>query len=403
MSIEAVPSPSPPISGIQIPFHRVAQTGDELRCVADALRRGIESDGAYTSACARLLEERFGIAKVLPTPSCTAALEMAAILCDLSPGDEVIMPSFTFTSTANVVVLRGAKPVFVDVRIDTLNLDERLIEAAITPRTKAIFVVHYAGVACEMETICRIADRHGLLVVEDAAQAVNARYRGRALGSIGHLGAFSFHATKNYVCGEGGALCINDKGLIHRAEIVREKGTNRCQFVRGETRKYEWVDLGGSHLPSELTCAALFAQLQYLDRIQEQRREIIEFYVRELHVLAEVGAARLPHVPEHCESNSHLFHLLLPDVATRDRLKSHLAGRGIATASHYVPLHTSPMGRQLGNRSGTLPVTESIHERLLRLPLYVGLTRPELNFIVDEIKSYFRILNNGERRDIPSP
>jgi len=377
---------------MQIPFHRAAQTGGELQFLADALQRGIESDGAYTLACAHLLEERFGITKVLPTPSCSAALEMAAILCDFADGDEVIMPSFTFTSTANAVVLRGAKPVFVDIRPDTLNLDERLIEGAITPRTKAIVVVHYAGVACEMDVICAIAERHGLLVVEDAAQGVNARYRGRALGSIGHLGTYSFHATKNYICGEGGALCINDERLIRRAEIVREKGTNRSEFLRGETRKYEWVDIGGSHLPSELTCAFLLAQLQGLDSIQDRRREIYDFYFDALKSLGEKGVIQLPHVPEDCETNCHSFHILLSDPATRDGLKAHLARRGIAVASHYVPLHTSPMGSRLGNRSGTLPVTESIHERLLRLPLYADLSREELNFIVDEIKSFLPVL-----------
>ncbi|MCE9603516.1 MAG: dTDP-4-amino-4,6-dideoxygalactose transaminase [Planctomycetia bacterium] len=372
-----------------IPFHRIGQTSEELRCLADALESGLESDGRFTIACARLLEQRYRIQRVLPTPSCTAALEIAAILCNLTVDDEVIMPSFTFTSTANAVVLRGAKPIFVDVRSDTLNLDERLLEAAVTVRTKAIFVVHYAGVACEMDVVCRVADRHNLIVVEDAAQAVNASYRGRSLGSIGQLGTYSFHATKNYVSGEGGALCINDERFIARSEIIREKGTNRTQFMRGETQKYEWVDFGGSHLPSELTCAFLYAQLQKLDAIQTRRREIYDFYYRALQPLADTEHFGLPHVPDHCESNCHLFYLMLSDAATRDRLRGHMAARGIGTASHYVPLHTSPMGRRLGYRPGTLPITESIHERILRLPLYPSLTASELAVIVEEIRDFF--------------
>lgn len=378
------------VSNAPIPFHRVWQSGEELRYLAEAMAVGIESDGRFTKACAEWLERRFRIARVLPTPSCTAALEMSALLAGLGPGDEVIMPSFTFTSTANAVVLRGAQPIFVDIRTDTLNIDERLIEAAITPRTKAIIVVHYAGVACEMDTIRRIASGHGLLLVEDAAQAVDAFYRGRALGSLGDLAAFSFHATKNSVSGEGGALCINDPHLIERAEIIREKGTNRSRYIRGETKKYEWVDLGGSHLPSELSCAFLYAQLQHLDVIRARRQEIYRLYQLGLSALAETGDLQLPHVPPECDSNHHLFHVLLPDVAVRDALKAHLTQHQIGAASHYVPLHISPMGRSLGYRSGLLPVTESIHERLLRLPLYVGLTPTEAHIVVERVHEFFR-------------
>lgn len=384
---DALPVSNPPAS---IPFHRVWQSGDELRYLTEALNIGIDSDGRFTRACAEWLERRYSIERVLPTPSCTAALEMAALLCDLGPGDEVIMPSFTFTSTANAVVLRGAQPAFVDIRPDTLNIDERLIEASITSRTKAIFVVHYAGVACEMDTIRRIAERHRLMIVEDAAQAIDAFYRGRPLGSLGDLAAFSFHATKNCVSGEGGALCINDARLIERAEIVREKGTNRSRYVRGETKKYEWVDVGGSHLPSELTCAFLYAQLQHLDTIRLHRRQIYRLYQSGLSSLAANGDLQLPYIPPECESNHHLFHVLLPDVAVRDALKAHLAQLHIGAASHYVPLHTSPMGRSLGFRAGTLPVTESIHERLLRLPLYVDLAPAEADLVVERIHDFFR-------------
>ena len=373
-----------------VPFVKPYIAGRELEYVTEVVRSGkLDSDGRFTRACARLLEERFGIRKVLMTPSCTSALELAAMLCDLGPGDEVIMPSYTFVSTANAVVLRGAQPVFVDIRPDTLNIDDRLVEEAITDRTKAIFAVHYAGVACEMDHLAAIAKKYNLLLVEDAAQAVNARYNGRPLGSIGHLATFSFHTTKNYVCGEGGALAINDPALVERAEILREKGTNRSQFFRGQVDKYTWVDLGGSHLPSELTCAFLLAQLEQLDAIHERRREIYEFYRQALVPLEEAGYVQLPTVPENCETNFHLFHLLTSDAATRDALLNNLKEHGIGAVFHYVPLHTSPMGGRLGYKSGDLPATEDLAARLLRLPMFVELDVGDRSRVVDAIERFF--------------
>jgi dTDP-4-amino-4,6-dideoxygalactose transaminase len=314
---------------------------------------------------------------VLMTPSCTAALEMAAMLCDLKPGDEVIMPPFTFVSTANAVVRCGAKPVFVDIRPDTLNIDERLIEERITANTRAIFVVHYAGVSCEMDRIMAIADKHRLVVVEDAAQGVNATYNGRALGSIGHLGAYSFHDTKNYVCGEGGALCVNSPEFVERAEIIREKGTNRSQFFRGEVDKYSWVDVGSSFVPAEIACAFLFAQLEAMDEITARRREVYQFYLESLSPLEERELLSIPRTPGGCETNYHMFYVLLGDGKTRDGLMAHLKQNGISAVFHYVPLHTSAMGKKFGYREGDLPLTEDLSARLLRLPFYADITRDE--------------------------
>jgi dTDP-4-amino-4,6-dideoxygalactose transaminase len=334
------------------------------------------------------LQERFGIHRVLMTPSCTAALEMAAMLCDLGPGDEVIMPSFTFVSTANAVVRLGARPVFVDIRPDTLNLDETLIEDAITPRTKAILPVHYAGVACAMDRIEAIAAGHGLHVIEDAAQAVNSWHQGRALGSIGRLGCYSFHETKNYICGEGGALCINDPALVERAEILRDKGTNRRQFFRGEVDKYTWVDVGSSYVPSEINCAFLYAQLELLDAITARRREVYQRYHHLLAPLAARGLVRLPQAPEDCETNCHLFWVLLPTARARDLAMKHLNAHGVNAVFHYVPLHSSPMGQKFGCREGDLPATEDISGRLLRLPFFYEITEREQAEVVRRLGEF---------------
>jgi dTDP-4-amino-4,6-dideoxygalactose transaminase len=374
---------------MQIPFNKPFIAGKELYYIAQAVTYGnIGGDGHFTKACSRLLENRFGIKKVLLTPSCTAALEMAAILCDLGPGDEVIMPSYTFVSTASAVVRTGARPVFVDIRADTLNLDETKIEEAITERTKAIFVVHYAGVACEMDRIMAIARGHNLVVVEDAAQGVNAFYNGRALGSIGHLGCYSFHETKNYICGEGGALCINDERFLERAEIIRDKGTNRQKFFRGEVDKYTWVDVGSSYVPSEICSAFLYGQLEMLDEIAVRRREIFQQYLRLLQPLEDEQLLRLPVVPDDCQTNYHMFYLLLPTTEQRDDLLTHLKSAGIHAVFHYVPLHTSPMGRTMGYGDGDLPTTEELAERLVRLPMWYEIT-PEVQVrVAQSIEDY---------------
>jgi dTDP-4-amino-4,6-dideoxygalactose transaminase len=371
-----------------IPFNKPFVAGKELYYIAQAVTYGnIAGDGHFTKRCSALLEDRFGIKKVLMTPSCTAALEMAAMLCQLSPGDEVIMPSYTFVSTANAFVLVGAKPVFVDIRPDTLNLDETLIEDAITDRTRVIVPVHYAGVGCEMDRIMTIAEKYNLIVVEDAAQGVNAFYNGRALGSIGHLGCYSFHETKNYICGEGGALCINDERFVKRAEIVRDKGTNRQQFFRGEVDKYTWVDVGSSYVPSEIACAFLFGQLELLDEISERRREVFDHYERRLLPLQDDGQLQLPHVPDDCTTNYHMFYVLLNNCETRDDLLAQLRTKNIHAVFHYVPLHSSPMGQKLGCDSNRLPVTEDLSNRLLRLPIYFDISFQSQEEVIGTIEA----------------
>jgi dTDP-4-amino-4,6-dideoxygalactose transaminase len=376
---------------IRIPFNKPFVAGKELYYIARAVSLGnIGGDGHFTQQCCRLLEQRFGIHRVMMVPSCTAALEMAVMLCDPAPGDEVILPSFTFVSTANAVVRLGAKPVFVDVRPDTLNLDEELVEEAVTPRTKVIFPVHYAGVACEMNRIRAIAGKHGVRVIEDAAQGVNSWYEGRALGTLSDLGTYSFHETKNYICGEGGALCVNDPSLVERAEILRDKGTNRRQFFRGQVDKYTWVDVGSSYVPSEICCAFLYAQLELMDSIQERRRSIYEYYREHLTPLEQEGLLRLPRVPAECKTNYHIFYVLAPDAATRDGLMHHLKQCGILAVFHYIPLHSAPMGLKLGYREGQLPVTEDLSARLLRLPLYHEITEAEQAEVVREITTYLR-------------
>jgi dTDP-4-amino-4,6-dideoxygalactose transaminase len=374
-----------------IPFNKPFIAGKELYYIAQAVALGnISGDGHFTRCCAELMQDRFGVGKILMTPSCTSALEMAAALCELEPGDEIILPSYTFVSTASAVCRMGAKPVFVDVRPDTLNLDERLVEAAVTPATKAIFPVHYAGVGCDMDALMQIAAKHNLWVVEDAAQGVNANYRNQSLGSIGHLGTFSFHETKNYICGEGGALTINDPQFIQRAEIIRDKGTNRSQFFRGEVDKYTWVDIGSSYVPSEIVCAFLYGQLEMMDQIADRRRQIYAFYSFQLEALQQAGLLRRPHIPSECQSNFHMFYVLLPDEDTRDRLLEHLRSRDIHAVFHYVPLHLSPVGRSFDYREGELPVTEEVSRCLLRLPFFYEITREEQQRIVDEIGNFLR-------------
>ena len=375
----------------KIPFNKPFIAGKELYYIAQAVTFGnMAGDGNFSQRCCRLMEQRFGIRQVLLTPSCTAALEMAAMLCDLKPGDEVILPSFTFVSTANAFVRLGVRPVFVDIRPDTLNLDDALIEKAITDRTRVIVPVHYAGVGCEMNRILSIAGKYNLRVVEDAAQGVNAFYDGRALGSISSLGTYSFHETKNFICGEGGAICLNDEALIAQAEIIRDKGTNRKQFFRGEVDKYTWVDLGSSYIMSEICSAFLFAQLEMMDVITERRRQLYQTYRHQLKPLEADGLVRLPHVPDDCQSNYHLFYILLPDRTTRDALMTHLRENGINTVFHYVPLHSSPMGHTFGYREGDLPITEDLSGRLLRLPIYYEIEPAEQHAVVNEINRFLR-------------
>jgi dTDP-4-amino-4,6-dideoxygalactose transaminase len=357
-----------------IPFNKPFMTGRELHYIAQAHTNGhLSGDGAFTRRCHALLEKNIGCHKALLTHSCTAALEMTALLLDLQPGDEVIMPSFTFVSTANAFVLRGAVPVFIDVHPDTFNLDERLIEAAITPRTKAICVVHYAGVGCEMDAILALARAHGLRVVEDAAQGIHATYKGRPLGSIGDFGALSFHETKNVICGEGGALLINDPVFVEQAEIVREKGTNRSRFFRGQVDKYTWVDAGSSYLPGEITAAFLSAQLEEVEPIIRRRLAIWDRYHAWAEPLQTKGLLRRPIVPEHCTHNAHMYYLLLQGLEKRTAFIAHLKAAGVGAVFHYIPLHSSPAGRRFGRTSGAMTVTDDVADRLVRMPLWLGL------------------------------
>jgi dTDP-4-amino-4,6-dideoxygalactose transaminase len=374
----------------KIPFNKPFLVGNEAELVARCLASGATAgDGPFTRACQELMEHRFAAARVLLTTSCTSALEMAALLCDVGPGDEVILPSYTFVSTANAFLLRGATLKFVDVRSDTLNIDERLVEQAITPRTKVIVPVHYAGIGCEMDAIGALARRHSLRVVEDAAQAVDATYRGAYLGTLGTLGAYSFHASKNFGCGEGGALLVNDTSLAERAEIIREKGTNRSRFFRGQVDKYTWVDVGSSYVPADVLAALLLTQLQSMERITARRRRVHEAYYSALQPLAERGLVTLPSVPAHCGSNHHMFYVIVADLATRGALIEHLKAAGILAVFHYVPLHTSPVGLSLGYAAGMLPVTESLSERLLRLPMYAGLEESEIAAVIDAVRSFY--------------
>ncbi len=371
---------------MKIPFNKPYMTGKELWYIAQAHANGhLAGDGIFTKQCSRWLEERTGTIKALLTHSCTAALEMAAMLADLQPGDEVIMPSYTFVSTANAFVLRGALPVFVDIRPDTLNIDETLIEAAITERTRAIVPVHYAGVACEMDTIMDIARRHQLIVIEDAAQGVMSSYKGRPLGSIGHMGCLSFHETKNIISGEGGALLVNDAEFVQRAEIIREKGTNRSQFFRGQVDKYTWCDLGSSFLPSELVAAFLWAQMEAGDGITQQRLALWETYDQAFAPWEHAGAVRRPVIPEHCQHNAHMYYLLLPGLAERTCFIETLKADGIGTVFHYVPLHSAPAGKSYGRVHGDMHNTDALSDRLVRLPLWVGLDE-HLNVVIAAVE-----------------
>lgn len=374
---------------VVIPFNRPFVTGAEAGYIEDAVRRGhLSGDGFYTEQCSKLLQEITGSPATLLTTSCTHALELTALLLDIEPGDEVILPSFTFVSTVNAYVLRGARPVFVDIRPDTLNLDERLLEAAITPQTRAIVVVHYAGVACDMDAICEIADRHGVPVIEDAAHALGGTYHGRQLGSIGTMATLSFHETKNAQCGEGGALLVNDRSLLERAEILREKGTNRSQFFRGQVDKYTWVDVGSSFLPSDLLAAFLFAQLEGFDQIQARRLVVWSTYATELAGWAAERGYALPFVPEGCVHPAHLFYVIMRDLDERQAFIRHMFERGVKTVFHYVPLHSSPAGRRLAGDDVRCPVTDDISDRLVRLPVFAGLTEAELDQIVRSVLAF---------------
>jgi dTDP-4-amino-4,6-dideoxygalactose transaminase len=376
---------------MQIPFNRPYLTGNELKYMEEAIRSlkdggHISGDGKFTRKVQDLIQSRFGADKVLLTPSGTGALELATHLLDLKHGDEVIVPSFTFSSTVNPIVMAGARPVFADISPDTLNIDPGDILRKITPRTRAIYPVHYAGVSCPMDEIMEIAADHDLKVVEDAAHGVNARYKGRYLGTIGDFGCYSFHETKNYVCGEGGALLINNKdpGIIERAEIIREKGTNRSKFYRGEVDKYTWVDIGSSYLLSDLLAAFLYAQLEDMDIIQSMRLKLWKHYHTALHRFQEKGMLRLPVIPDYADHNAHLFYILLRDEPARDRAMKYLKDQGIQAVFHYIPLHSAPFGRQLGYKKEDLPVTEDISSRLLRLPMYAGMS-PEESGILDDV------------------
>ncbi|WNK41063.1 dTDP-4-amino-4,6-dideoxygalactose transaminase [Pantoea agglomerans] len=374
-----------------IPFNAPPILGTEIEYMQSAMNSGkLCGDGGFTRRCQQWMEQRFGSKKVLLTPSCTASLEMAALLIDLQPGDEVIMPSYTFVSTANAFVLRGARIVFVDVRPDTMNIDETLIEAAITEKTRAIVPVHYAGVACEMDTIMALAAKHKLFVIEDAAQGVMSRYKGRALGTIGHIGCFSFHETKNYTAGgEGGATLINDASLVERAEIVREKGTNRSQFFRGQVDKYTWRDMGSSYLMADLQAAYLWAQLEAAEGINQQRLRIWQRYYDALQPLAAQGRISLPVIPASCEHNAHMFYIKLRDQDDRQALINWMKEAEILTVFHYIPLHSSPAGERFSQFVGDDRFTTRESERLLRLPLFYNLSDNNQSTVISSLLSFF--------------
>jgi dTDP-4-amino-4,6-dideoxygalactose transaminase len=372
-----------------IPFNKPGLAGNESRYLAEAIARGhISGDGEFTRKCSAFFEQELGLHKALLTTSCTHALEMAAFLLDIQAGDEVILPSFTFVSTANAFVLRGARPVFIDIRPDTLNLDERQLEKLISPRTRAIVPVHYAGVGCDMDAILKIAGRHKVPVVEDNAHGLFGRYCGKYLGTFGCLAAQSFHETKNFTCGEGGALFINDARYTERAEIIREKGTNRSQFFRGQVDKYTWVDVGSSYLPSDMLAAILYAQLEARERIQSARRRVWEYYRRHLDGWARSHGVQLPIVPDNCEQPYHMFYLLAPSLERRQALIAHLKQRQVHSVFHYVSLHLSPMGRGFGGKPGDCPVTESVSDRLLRLPFYNDLSEADQARVVEAVMEF---------------
>jgi len=374
-----------------IPFNRPSVEGRELELVQQSIANGhISGDGVFTKRANAMLEELIGAPKVLLTTSCTHALEMSAILLDLNEGDEVIVPAFTFVSSVNAFVLRGANPVFADSRGDTLNIDETQIERLITPRTRAIVVVHYAGVGCDMNAIGAVADKHGVAIVEDNAHGLFAKYRGRPLGSFGKLATQSFHETKNVNCGEGGALVINDAALIERAEIVREKGTNRSRLFRGQVDKYTWVDIGSSYLPSDMLAAYLVGQLEKADAIQAKRRAVWDRYATELADWANEHSVRMPVVPPECEQSYHMFYVLFPTLEERQSMIAHLMSQGVMAVFHYLPLNTSEMGLRFGGKAGDCPVAESVSDRLLRLPFYNGMSRDEQSRVIEAIHAWRR-------------
>ena len=376
---------------MHIPFNRPFFSGKEFEFIQSAIASWqLSGDGTFTAKCHALLERDLGIPKVLLTTSCTHALEMAALLLDIKAGDEVIVPSFTFVSTVNAFVLRGARPVFADIRPDTLNIDETQLERLITPRTRAILVVHYAGVACEMDPILQLSSKHGIPVVEDNAHGLFGKYKDRFLGTLGCLATQSFHETKNFTCGEGGALLINDRQYIERAEIIREKGTNRSRFFRGQVDKYTWVDVGSSYLPSDILAAFLYAQLEARDYIQKKRRGIWECYHEGLKKWAESLDVKVPSVPEHCEHPYHMYYLILPSLDMRQEFISYLNEHNINSVFHYQPLHLSNMGRQFAGKAGDCPVTESVSDRLVRLPFYNDLTADEQAMVIDRIQRFAR-------------
>jgi len=372
-----------------IPFNRPVMVGNELQYMAEAIAgEKLSGDGPFTKKCSTLLEQELGVPKVLLTTSCTHALEMMPILLDFQPGDEVIIPSFTFVSTVNAFVLRAAKPVFADIRPDTLNLDESRLEALITPRTKAIVPVHYAGVGCEMDILLEIADRRGVRVVEDNAHGLFGKYKGKYLGTFGTLAAQSFHETKNFSCGEGGALLINDPALVERAEIIREKGTNRSRFFRGQVDKYTWVDIGSSYLPSDILAAFLLAQLETREKIQSHRQKVWETYQAGLKDWASRHEVALPYIPATCEQAYHMFYMLLPTLDLRQAFIAHLRERGIWSVFHYLPLHLSDMGMQFGGKPGDCPVTERVSDQLVRLPFYNTLTENDQQRVIEAILEF---------------
>lgn len=374
---------------IKIDFNKPVMTGNELDYIRKAFENShISGDGFFSKATQKLLEEQLGVPKVLLTTSCTHALEMAALLLDIKPDDEVIVPSFTFVSTVNAFVLRGARPVFIDIRPDTLNLDEKLLPEKITPKSRAIVPVHYAGVGCQMDAIIAFAKKYDLAVVEDNAHGLFGKFQGQYLGTFGCMATQSFHETKNITCGEGGALLINNPQVIERAEIIREKGTNRSRFFRGMVDKYTWVDLGSSYLPSDILAAVLLAQLEARAEIQKNRKQVWEYYAQRLQSWASKNQVQLPFVPEDCEQTYHMFYMILPSLATRQALMEKLRENGIISVFHYLPLHLSEMGKKFGGQAGDCPVTETVSDRLLRLPLYNSL-KPELqDLVIDTILQF---------------
>lgn len=377
------------MTNYKIPFNFPAVVGNEKKYVAQAMGSGhLSGDGSFTRRCHALLEGEVGVAKALLTTSCTHALEMSALLIDIKQGDEVIVPSFTFVSTINAFVLQGAHPVFVDIRPDTLNMDETKLEKAITPRTKAIVPVHYAGVGCEMDVIMEIANRHQIPVVEDNAHGLFGKYKGKWLGTFGCMATQSFHETKNFSCGEGGALLINDPQYSERAEIIREKGTNRSRFFRGQIDKYSWVDIGSSYLPSEMLAAYLLGQLEARDYIQTRRQEIWETYYTKLQGWAASNGVTLPIVPEHCDQSYHMFYMLFPTLAKRQAFIQYLKEHGILSVFHYLPLHLSDLGRRFGGKEGDCPVTEDISDRLVRLPFYNKLSKAKQTTVIQAITRF---------------